>query len=130
MIEAGYNLFLPLDNRSELVMECPNGQLLRCFLQNASIDKNRSPIARIPEEAFDRGLFLAIYDKPTNSVWLIPPDQLESRQILRLGRKYEEFILPEPIGLSYKEQRDMRSARSSGLKEAAQEAADKMFRKS
>jgi len=124
LIEANYQVYLPISGESLIVLKCPQGALLLCETQNASDSKEGSPVARCPDDAFERSIWLAVFDKVTGSVWLLAPELMEARKNLRLGKKYEDCILPEPLAIGWKEQRDIRANREDELKLRAREAME------
>ena len=122
LIEKGFKVYIPLHRSHIIVVQGIDGALKRCELQNASIDKDRAPIARGFKESAE---LLGVVDGVTQTVWLIPADHIEGRQALRLGKRYEEYIIPEPQSLSYQEQKEKRAGILDELKNAARDLGAK-----
>lgn len=126
LIERGYKIYLPLHKSHSIVVQSPTGinqAFLLCELQNASLDLDRAPIARALRD--EKADMLGVVDGITRTVWLIPCDAIEGRKAIRLGQRYEEYVIPEPSSLSYKEQREKRKMVLSHLKETARELGEK-----
>lgn len=117
LIEKGCRIYIPLHKSFSIIIKDPNGELKTCELQNASQDTDRAPVAReLRESTAD---LLGVADPLTKTVWIIPKEAFEGRRSVRLGRRYEEYIIPEPLSLSYQEQKEKRKEILSTLKETA-----------
>ncbi len=46
----------------------------------------------------------------TKNVWAIPSNALEGLTAIRLGKKYDDYLIPEPVSLEYKERKMNREA--------------------
>lgn len=123
LIEAGYRVHIPLHRTHVIIVQTPSGDLKTCELQNASQDQDRAPIARGLKDS--RVDLLGVVDGLTKTVWVIPKDAFEGRHSLRLGERYEEYIIPEPFSLSYKDQKKKRKETLGMLKDAAREMGEK-----
>jgi len=131
LIDSGYRVYIPLHKSHSIIIQKGLKEsrdpfslpLLLCELQNASTDSDRAPIARRPrDEEID---LLGVVDGITRTVWIIPREAFEGIRALRLGERYEEFIIPEPQSLSYKEQKKERKDVLQRLKDRAREVGEK-----
>ena len=120
LIESGVEVFLQIGGEERILIKKNNALsgVIACVVAQ---DENHSPIARVQKMDGEIG-FLAACDPVTRSVWLIPVSEVESMQTLRLGKKYDDYIIPEPLSMGWKEQRDQRVAAMSEIKERAKEA--------
>ena len=116
LIEAGYQIFLPIGGGSELIVRDLSGELRRCDTRNASIDGENSPVLRVSGRGFD---LIAAFDPGSSSVWVIPKEELEDRMAIRLGKKWDDWLIPEPRSREYRERRDARRGFLKSLKEKA-----------
>ena len=116
LIEAGYQVFLSVGNGSELIVRDPSGELRRCEARNASIDGENSPVLRVSGRGFD---LIAAFDPGSSSVWVIPKEELEDRMAIRLGKKWDDWLIPAPISKEYQERRDARRGYLDALKKKA-----------
>lgn len=121
LIESGYQIFFPLHDDSELLLRNASGSILSCGARNACQDGDKSPLLK-SVEGYD---VVAVCDQATSTVWIIPSEILESRTSVRLGRKYDDYIIPPPSSLTYQEQRIKREILISSLKEKAREVGEK-----
>lgn len=119
LIESGYQVFLPIDGGSELLIRSSDGIIQTCRAQTASIDVNRSSVLKT-SEGFD---VIAAFDPATRNVWVIPREVLEDRVAIRLGRKYDDYLIPEPRSKEWKERRRARGEYFDALRERAGEVA-------
>lgn len=124
LIEAGYDVYLPL-NAEDILVISEQGILKKVFCCNAFADADASPILKSNDKASDCS-YLSAIDKATSTVWLIPIELLESRTMIRLGKKYEDYVIPAPLGLTFDEQRRIRQDASSTLTDLAREIAEKL----
>ena len=123
LIEAGYMVFIPIDGERVFVLaENEASELKKCVALNASRDGTNNPFVKI--EGINSTI--ACVDKTTRTVWLLPSVCERPSKILRLGRNYERYIVPEPTSLSYQEQKEMRKIVSFDLHEKAIETVKKM----
>lgn len=120
LIESGYCVALPIGDDNTIIIARPGGQWIDCLCQNASQDSDSSPIFRVPLPV----QLCAVCDRVTRTVWLLPPSIMEDRTILRLGNRYEEYILPEPLSLSSSEQKEERTEKMKALKDEARRTAE------
>ena len=126
LIEAGYMVFIPIDGERTFVIEEKQAfdcsELKKCIALNASRDGKNNPFIKI--EGINSTI--ACVDKTTRTVWLLPSVCERPGKILRLGKNYERYIVPEPTSLSYQEQKEMRKIVSFDLHEKAIEAVNRM----
>ena len=120
LIESGASVWIPADSSDIVIIDRGIG-LEKCLCQNASVDEDHAPILRCP----DKPILVAVADRSTKTVWLMPSDLMTDRTILRLGKRCDEYILPEPLSLSSEEQRAFKKEKMSLLREAAIDAARK-----
>lgn len=97
-------------------MRDSSGELKVCDARNASIDGENSPVLRVSGRGFD---LIAAFDPGSNSVWVIPKKELENRMAIRLGKKWDDWLVPEPRSKEYQERRDARRGFLKSLKEKA-----------
>lgn len=116
LIEAGYQVFIPIGEGSELIVRDSSGELRRCEARNASIDGENSPVLRVSGRGFD---LIAAFDPGSLSVWVIPKEELEDRMAIRLGKKWDDWLVPEPRSREYQERRDARRGFLESLREKA-----------
>ena len=115
LIEGGYIIYLPVNGSDVIVVRRGGGSFQECFCTNASQDKDHSPILRCPVEP----MLTAVCDVITGTVWVIPMEEVDGKKNLRLGGLYEDYVVPEPLSRSYKEQKEIREERMRGVKEDA-----------
>lgn len=122
LIEAGYSVFLPIDGGNTVIVKHQTEAFFtECLTINVSQDQENSPILRCPPVP----MLVAVCDVVTKTVWIIPAELVKDRKILRLGKQYEEYVIPEPTSSCYLEQKALRSERMEALKNRAKEIADK-----
>ena len=126
LIDNYNDIFASLDGSGLMIAEV-GGSIRRILCMNACEDKDRAPILRnVPTiENVDE---IATFDKATKTVWLIPSELLEARTIIRLGKKYEDFIIPEPTSLTFEEQKRKRKDLLSTLLTQARNVGEKIGR--
>ena len=125
LIEADFTVFLPIDGeKSFVIISKDTGMLIECIALNAAKDAENAPFIKV------EGITTAIacVDKTTRTVWFLPRDCYKPSKILRLGKNYEEFIIPEPNSLSYQEQKAMRKKTNPSLLLRAKEIAERMHK--
>ncbi len=122
LIEADYDVFIPINGNRAFVFTDKNCQLVKCIALNASKDGEGTPFVKI--DGINN--YIACCDKETRTVWLIPSDCYKAKKNLRLGINYEEYIIPEPKSLSYLEQKKLRKSLGSELLEKAKEVAERL----
>ena len=89
---------------------------------NASQDNDKTPLIRTPENKVD---LVACADQVSRTVWLIPFGALESRKVIRLGPRYEEYVVPEPTSKTFQQQKLARIDALKALKERARAIAQR-----
>jgi len=89
---------------------------------NASQDNDKTPLIRTPENKVD---LVACADQVSRTVWLIPFGALENRKVIRLGSRYEEYVVPEPTSKTFQEQKLARTNALRELKERARAIAQR-----
>lgn len=117
LIESGYQVFLPVDGGSELLIRGLDQKVLTCRAQTASANSEFNSVFKIIK-GFD---MLAGYDPVTKNVWVIPSEILDGLTAIRLGKKYEDYLVPEPTSIEYKDRREKRQAYLDSLKQKASE---------
>lgn len=122
LIEAGMEVFLPVDGGKEFVVREKDGRIKICVGLNAAKDGTNNSLVKIKGIASS----IAVCDKVTRTVWFLPEDCDRPRDILRLGVHYEEFIIPEPNSLCYLEQKEKRKGTSLELLKRAQDIGERL----
>ena len=118
LIEAGKTLYIPIGGENIIIIQTLDGPV-PCHTTNVSQDQSNSPILRTPPVP----MMTAACDALTKTVWLIPINAMEGKKICRLGKRYEEYIIPEPISKCYQEQKNARHYRLEELKKRAEQVA-------
>jgi len=127
LIEENLEVFYPLSGKSELLVRSSNGEISRVIAVNACQDREGTPFLKNPFDK-DRDLddLVAVCERVTRTVWVIPSSLLEERTMIRLGKKYDDYIIPEPQSIAYQEQKRMRTGMMDLLKDEAREKAREM----
>lgn len=122
LIESGYQVFIPLGgDSSELLLITSEGKntiIKKCKARTASIDEGNSSVLKISDGAFD---ILAAFDPISMNVWAIPRDILENRKAIRLGKRYDDYLIPEPVSEAYRDRKKVRRGFLDDLKEQARD---------
>jgi len=93
------------------------GAIQTCLARTASVDNNRSSVLSIKRTAgFD---LYGVYDPATKNVWVIPIEALEDRVAIRLGKRYDDYLIPEPKSEEYRERKKRRGRFLEALRERA-----------
>ena len=125
LIEADYEIYLPIDgDKTFIIINKETRELERCIALNASKDGESSPFIKVDKI----NSIIACVDKQTRTVWLLPFGCYRPAKILRLGKNYERYIIPEPNSLSYQEQKQMRKSVSFNLLQKAKDAVERMHK--
>ncbi len=115
LIESGYQVFFPIGGGNELLVRDLDGEIKTCVARTASTNDEHSSVLK-NQTGFD---LIAAYDPATKNVWIIPSNVLENMTAIRLGRKYEEYLIPEPVSMEYRDRRKDRVRYYDSLKEKA-----------
>lgn len=121
LIESNYQVFIPVGGGSELLLKDSSGNIKTCKARIASTDTNHSSVLK-SVRGFD---VIAVYDPVTQNVWVIPSDVLEDLTAIRLGKKYDDYLVPEPRSVEFKERKKDQSRYLDQLKERAVQEAQK-----
>lgn len=117
-----FDTFISL-SKEEVLIRYPDGEISLVLQINACRDKEGSPVLKCSKKL--RGIqMVAAYDAETKTVWVIPAEELEDRVSVRLGEKWEDYVIPPPSSLSFQERRKRRK----DLKDRARELARDVVR--
>lgn len=116
LIESGYQVYLPIGgSSSELIVKNQEGILRTCRAQTASVDGDNSPILKVSGKAD----ITAVVDVRTRNVWIIPTAEIEESTAIRLGKKWDDCLIPEPTSIEFKDRKKMRSGYLEELRKKA-----------
>lgn len=125
LLEDNISIFLPIDGEKTFVVaDKKTSELKRCVALNASRDGDGTPFIKVDKI----NLAIACVDKTTRTVWFLPANCYRPNKVLRLGKNYERYIIPEPNSLSYREQKEMRRDCVPSLIEIARKAGERMHK--
>jgi hypothetical protein len=68
---------------------------------------------------------IACCDRVTRTVWLLPIEALE-KKVIRLGKNYDRYIIPEPTSKAYLEQKEIRRQKHQSIVDQAKAAVEKV----
>jgi len=122
LIESGYQVFIPVSGGSEILLRSLDGRIQRCRARTASIDANGSSVLRI-SEGFD---LIAVYDPVTKNVWGIPSEVLKGLTAIRLGKKWDDYLIPEPRSIEYKNRKASREEYLEALRDQARKKGEQL----
>ena len=125
LIESGRDVYLPIGT-DELVTFTDDIGFEKIICINAYQDKDSTPFIKTPT-GIESYAYISCVDKETKTVWLLPVELFESRTMLRLGKKYEDFIIPPPISLTTEEQKRRRQDKNQNLASQAAEIARRLM---
>lgn len=131
LIEHGYSIYAPIGEGEELILEYPSvRRLLRCICTNVSKDRENAPILRASRlQSLHSCDLVAACDSLTRTVWLVPSEELEGKTMIRLGQRYEQHVIPEPLSKDYQQQKIARNRAFEGLRESALAVAEALVEK-
>lgn len=121
LIEYGLRVYIPLQRTlNTIIVETEDSRLHRCKCVFSTADKSKNPIVKLydPDDR-EKPDMVAVIDKLTKTVWLFPASIIKDKQSVRLGKPYEQFIIPEPTSLDYQQQKEIRQRRHIELREKA-----------
>ena len=125
LIESGYQVFISVGmNADTLLVISPEGNIQKCRARTASIDKGNSSVLKISEREMSVDI-VAAFDPVSRNVWVIPSIELSGMTAIRLGKKWDDYLAPEPVSIEFKERKASRDAYLEGLMDRARGVADK-----
>ena len=125
LIESNYQIYFPLfKSNIILVQRLGLTKIERCAVMNASQDKDNTPLIKLNRISDDKVDLICVCDPISRTVWSIPISSLENRKVIRLGSRYEEYVIPEPMSKTFQEQKAARIEKLKRLREEAQGIAN------
>ena len=121
LIEAEYHVFIDTAGSNQILIVNKEGNIFKCEGLTASVSKEYNPIIRCPRPGIN---YIVAADAITKNVWLLPASLFESQTGIRLGKKYDDFLIPEPRSKEYQERKQIRDEYLQSLKDAAKQVAE------
>ncbi|KKL68757.1 hypothetical protein LCGC14_2121750 [marine sediment metagenome] len=94
LVKSGWEVYIPISLESNVVLKDADGRYFTALSLSGYMNDTKNPCGRIPINILERHIDYLLFSEPnSHRAWLIPVIDVCEFQVIRLGKRYEQYEL-------------------------------------